>query len=575
MNPTQQKAYDDATKAAQSAAEVIGGTYSPTTGYKPITSEKLAPTEAVKLPPPPEPSPVHDTSGLAQVDPYAVTPAQQKAQDLSDKILADLELQQTVNREKAGMELAQLSPLQEQERQFINEQNALINEQNAIPGMIQNEARGKGLTAGGVSPLEMAKKRENLQNIYLNQAKLDAVRGNITSAQNYITKTLEAKYGDLQANIDYKIKALEIIQKSPAYTQAEKKQAAAAQTQQEAEKQKLADKKENDGIIQQLALATYKNFPNDTQAQLDIAKAQKSGDVNTALAILGKYQADPVAIQKAILENQYTKAKINELNAKTAEVGIPGITNTDNASKYAGALQVILGSTKLTAEQKKTLINSVNNGQDPVAVIKNQAKQVMTGANQTKIESYETAQSSLKDIAKDLDTFYSNGGKTDIFSGNYEKVINKLGEVNDPKLVELATRIQQNLQIYRNAVSGTAYSVQEGNDIASIFPSITKGQMLNNAIIKGRMQAFEDGIDGAYRGILGSTYDTIKTAEQNNSKGTLSDREFVEQSVQKSGMKYNEILSQAKKGEIAVVDNKDGQIYFITPAEFNSNYTRL
>lgn len=181
------------------------------------------------------------------------------------------------------------------------------------------------------------------------------------------------------------------------------------------------------------------------------------------------------------------------------------------AGPYAGLVSTILGSGKFTKPQAAAVTNAINSGEDPVTVIKNQAKNIMGQTEASNVTKYETAQSSLADIQKNLADFYANGGKTGIFSGNYEKVINKLGTLNDPKLVDLATQIQANLQIYRNAVSGTAYSTQEGADIASIFPGINKSSGLNAAILNGRMKAFDSTIDGTYRSALGSAYDKLKT----------------------------------------------------------------
>jgi hypothetical protein len=247
--------------------------------------------------------------------------------------------------------------------------------------------------------------------------------------------------------------------------------------------------------------------------------------------------------------------------------------------KEAEAINIILGSGKFTKDQSNAIRNSISNGEDPFAVIKNQAKALMTGANQTKIESYETSQDALNNIEKTLKEFYGAGGKTNIFTGNYEKVVNKLGEVSDPKLVELATQIQQNLQIYRNAVSGTAYSVQEGADIASIFPGINKTQGLNQAIINGRKAAFKDGIDGAYRGVLGKVYDQFKQSEsagQGMPKGSMSDAVFVESSLKSQNLNYQNIINNTPSGQKAVLDNATGQVGYIPYAEFNSSkYTSL
>jgi hypothetical protein len=134
----------------------------------------------------------------------------------------------------------------------------------------------------------------------------------------------------------------------------------------------------------------------------------------------------------------------------------------------------------------------------------------MSAPSSDTLSKYEVARDQIVGIDNLLQQFYDAGGSTGIFSGNFEKTLNKLGTVSDPELVGIATQIASALQIYRNAVSGTAYSVQEGKDIASIFPGINKSEGLNNAIIKGRLGAFDTTIDSMYRNVLGSGYDSIK-----------------------------------------------------------------
>lgn len=198
-------------------------------------------------------------------------------------------------------------------------------------------------------------------------------------------------------------------------------------------------------------------------------------------------------------------------NMKLAETAVP--------EQYKGALSVILGSEKFTKEQKNSITQAISSGQNPLSVVKNQAKNIMAQPNATKLESYEVAKKQLEEIQSGLQQYYAAGGKTNVFKGNFEKTINKLGEVKDPNLVSLAVQIQGSLQQYRNAVSGTAYSVQEGADIASIFPGINKSEGLNDAIIKGRMKSFESSIDEQYRTVLGDSYDLIKgtSSVQSNS----------------------------------------------------------
>lgn len=186
-----------------------------------------------------------------------------------------------------------------------------------------------------------------------------------------------------------------------------------------------------------------------------------------------------------------------------------GIT-TPVSDKYAGVLNTILGSQNLTKEQKLSITKAVNSGQDPVQVIKNQAKNIMGQTEATQLGKFETAKQATVDLEKSLKEYYANGGSTNIFKGNIEKTINKLGEVQDPKLVSLSTEIALQLQLYRNAISGTAYSEQEGRDITSVFPGINKSSGLNQAIIDGKRRAYDSQIDNTYRNTLGSVYDELK-----------------------------------------------------------------
>lgn len=421
--------------------------------------------------------------------------------------LQALEKQYSGRGAETATETARLVAPKEQALSEIDKQLGL-HQANAIAREEEALNRVGGTTTTNAIAAQQERRTSAIESLRLSAIKA-GIQGDIALATKQVETAITAKYGQVEADINT---ARTNIQNNwDTLTPAQQKIASATLLRLDKEDAFVKEQKERDKTAQTYMVKVSENTANFTptseyrtasQALDAIGKATPEEAVAIATATGLSSGTDP-------LDRAYKIAQINKLNADIRGLNVPQITNP-NASEYKGALSVILGSAKFTKEQKASVIEAVNNGEDPVAVIKNQAKQIMTGANQTKIESYETAQSSLKDLANDLDAFYAAGGSTNIFSGNYEKVINKLGNVNNPKLVELATRIQQNLQIYRNAVSGTAYSVQEGNDIAAIFPAITKGQILNNAIIKGRMKAFDDGIDGAYRGVLGSTYDSLK-----------------------------------------------------------------
>lgn len=274
-------------------------------------------------------------------------------------------------------------------------------------------------------------------------------------------------------------------------------------------KEKFAYQKESDKAANDLAVKKF----NEDVRQFGIETAQK---------------------------NQMQAAQIRKLNTEIQSLGVPPINSSKNpqAGQYSQALGVILGSGKFTKDQAAAVVRGINSGEDPVAVIKNQAKNIMGQTLATDLDKYETARAQLDSIDTLLKDYYASGGKTGVFTGNYEKIINKLGQVDDPRLVEIATNIAAALQIYRNAVSGTAYSVQEGKDIASIFPGINKSEGLNNAILSGRRKAFETSIDAKYRNTLGSAYDALKSPEKTSSQpvGVLAPGSDVDALLGKYGL---------------------------------------
>jgi len=479
-------------------------------GVNPLAIPNITPTTFKPVTVANPPGTTIDANGVATITPPTISPEEERykniinnVEGLGKELATKADVTKKLQEEqqlalKTEAKVASYNTYNNKKQEYQQQIDRLYNTPGKTSGQIQQEVAQISRQANA-----------DLANLAL-YAQAD--QGFLDAAEKTIQDKLDAQFQPIQDQIDYYTKFAQL--NANDLTESQKLKLA-----------EIADQKKADlTSLRETSDALHKSFLENGAPQTVYAALDKINDY----FIAGKINAEEAKSKMYAASGRYgvdalRKAQIDKINQETRDAGIPAITNP-NSSQYAGALSVILGSTKLTKEQKSTLINAVNSGSDPVAVLKNQAKTVMTGANQTKVESYETAQESLKDISSNLQRFYDAGGKTNIFNGNYEKVVNKLGTVNDPKLVEIATEIQQGLQIYRNAVSGTAYSVQEGSDIASIFPGITKGEILNNSIIKGRMNAFESGIDGAYRGILGSTYDELKNTQssQSNPSATTS-----------------------------------------------------
>lgn len=385
------------------------------------------------------------------------------------------------------------------------------------------------------------------------------IQGNIALAQDQANKAVEVEFAPVQADIDYLTKALEINKDN--LSREDQKRADTLQVQLSDRQRQLDQAKEDKASIISLAAAAIKNNPGNQSVQLAVNQALQSNDLEKALGLIGQYQTDPTATAQAVANLNYTRAQTSKLNAdaQAASPGVPTITNPD-ASKYSTALNIILGSSKFTKDQKASVISAVNTGQDPFTVVKNQAKNIMGQTEATKLTSYEAADNAMQDIQETMAAFYNAGGDTGLLKGTMEQAINRLGSVSDPKLVEISTQVALSLQAYRNAISGTAYSDQEGKDIASVFPGINKSQGLNTAVITGRLKADQSLIDGIYKTALGSTYDDLKAANAPKALPASTDP-------------YASYRAQLQPGEILVLRN--GQPYAINRSEFNLKTDKL
>ena len=444
-------------------------------------------------------------------------------------------------------ELSDLNALQTQQQAGYL---ASLNRQNT--GAVSLQERSIG---------EQAVSRQHGIDALLTNSLIQAKRGQINQALATVKSAIDAKYEPIRAQLEAKKFILDQLNTKAA----EDRKLALDLQMKQLEKQQA-----DETAIQNIGLEIAKNGGDPS-----IIKGAKT--VNDAIIAAGNSLRTPNTEVVKIGDNQAYLIDKNTGKIIRTFGSTPPPTNGGGInSQYSGIVDTILGSGKFTKDQATAIRNAINSGDDPLTVIKNNAKNIMGQAEATKLSSLESSRDAFNAFADSLQKFYDAGGSTSLLSGNFEKVINKLGAVRDPKLVELATELQGNIQAYRNAISGTAYSEQEGKDIASIFPGINKSQSLNSAITTGRKKFFDSSIDGLYRSALGSAYDKLKNTGKTIPKGNLSDKDFITQAIQKSGRTYESIVNDTPKGQIPVVDNATGQVGWIPYLEFiTSKYTKL
>lgn len=475
--------------------------------------------------------------------------------------------------------------------QQLNDINAnitgLANEAKAIPLKVQENALA-GSTRGGNAPVNADMLRTNAIKALTQSSLADVLTANINNsvirynmAKEKSQQAIDLKYKPIEdeiANLKEQLK----LNKDYITDPADIKRLEAQELIINERERLLTEKKETEKDISSVKLEIAKNGgdPNLVNGATSLSDAiDKAGSSlktpSTEVIKLGDNQA--YLIDK-------TTGKIIRAFGGGGGTGTGGGVGINN-SAYSGIVKTILGSGKFTKDQATAVANAINSGDDPFTVIKNNARTMMGSNLSTETQNYETAKKVMVDLQGQLEQYYKNGGKTNLFNGSYEKTLNKLGEVNDPKLVEIATQIASSLQSYRNAVSGTAYSVQEGKEIATVFPSINKSQGLNNATINGRLKSFDSVIDSNYGNVLGQdTYNSLKNiktvSEKEVQKGTLTDNDYVKKAftlpVNSKIGNYQTVVNNTPAGQIPVVDNATGQIGWVPIAEFNSStYTKL
>lgn len=216
-----------------------------------------------------------------------------------------------------------------------------------------------------------------------------------------------------------------------------------------------------------------------------------------------------------------------------------------NKSQYSSLTSTILASGKFTKDQVSQIKKAINSGSDPVTVIKNNAKNLLGQTEANELLATERSLESMKALQTALTNYYNAGGDTGILTGKWENAVNALGKVNDPGKAAFAVQVQTALQKYRKDISGTAFGVQEASDIESVFPSIKKGQILNDIVVKERIKDFERTIDTTYGSVLGSEYEKIKTSTNLNTAKTnyVSQHESAKSNNNKAKMPFSTFIN--------------------------------
>lgn len=228
--------------------------------------------------------------------------------DLNDQSLGEAQYRSQLEQSQG------LPDLMKTQNDLTNQLKQLTAEAQAIPLQLQENALGRGITAGGLAPIQTGQLRQNAIKSLSVSSLLEASRGNIALANDLVDRAVKAKFDPIREQIDIATKNLDLILKSPEYTLAEKNRAEQQKQLQENKAKQLAKQEADSKEIYNIGLTALK-FGADLQT---VQKIQSAKSPQEAIQIGGNFLQDPMA--KYELESARLDNILKQEEAKTASL---------------------------------------------------------------------------------------------------------------------------------------------------------------------------------------------------------------------------------------------------------------
>ena len=471
-----------------------------------ITSEQLTPTESLTLPPQQS---TRDFSHVASASIEgllgainALTPEEQKGLDFQNQILdltrslggesarkTELETQQGVTQQRTDLQAV------------IGQLQGLQKEALAIPLQIQQEFAGRGVTTAGVAPIQAGRLRENAIKSLELAAIGQTLQGNLQLAETTIQNALDAEFEPKRLELE--IVKQQYLMNKDTLERIDKKRADNLNLLLNERTRILNENKEDKSIGSAMAASAITFFPNDPMAQRE-AQRVLALDINdpnylqSVFQLVGKYQADPVALETAILEQKQkrlaitkTQAEINKINAEIEGARPPQFDLTSDAGNLAAFAQNLASKFSSKFAQSQFLANvqrigaAGDNKQLADYIFSEAISQLPDAASRTRALGNYNLLQKLSQIEKTLAEYKAAGGETNIFRGTKEDILARLGTVSDLRLREIGIQLQDTLDQLARARTGAVITESEEKFYKKLLPGIIKSADLNQATING------------------------------------------------------------------------------------------
>jgi uncharacterized glyoxalase superfamily protein PhnB len=241
-------------------------------------------------------------------------PAEQTADDLIQRILGTS--QKLGGKTEAQLQAENTSGLpqfQTQLRDITSQLGGLQKEALAIPLQIQQESQGRGVTAGGVAPIQTGRLRENAIKSLSLSAIAETLQGNIANAQATADRAVQLEFAPLENELKTLQTAYEM--NKDILARQDRKQAKALEFQLQERQRILDEQKEDKKTI--FAWASEASRLGNAPTTV-VNQALSTNDPNQALAILSPYLVDKLAKEQQIEAINTSKANRARIYADIA-----------------------------------------------------------------------------------------------------------------------------------------------------------------------------------------------------------------------------------------------------------------
>lgn len=298
------------------------------TDYKRLNSDVLRPIPTSDFQTYAEPD-VFNVASLS-VPEIQMTQPEQEAQGFNERLRALNEQLLGESSFRTEQEKTQnIAGLTQTQRDLSNRLKLIQAESQSIPLQLQQEATGRGVTAGGLAPLQTARLRTNAIQALGTSALMEAANGNLVTAQSLVDRAVAQKYDPVREQIGVTKANLELVLNSPEYSIEEKKRAQKQLDAQNAKEKQVEKQEADEKTIMAQATEAAKNGADAVTLQkiMDAKTPEEALRIATEAGLFETTEKLDTFVQEIsgryLLINKQTGETIKDMGAISPEWSDP------------------------------------------------------------------------------------------------------------------------------------------------------------------------------------------------------------------------------------------------------------